>query len=506
VEIPSTRPQRPLDWPDSVMRLRAVFAPNDEVFLVGGAVRDALLHRPLHDIDLAVPGDGRPVARSIANRFRGAYYPLDPDRGVGRAIITLDDTPLVVDAAQYRGPDLVTDLWMRDFTVNAMAVNLTGDLQAVIDPTGGLADLEHHVLRRCTPDSISSDPARILRAIRASIALKLRIEPETRDDLHRFAERLSTISVERVRDEFFHILNTAQPHLALDMLQRLGLLVHIVPEAQSLMNVEQSPPHQADVWQHTLDTVEHLNNILSIIDKPTDDNLTANIQLGAIAFALSNLRDQLQGHLGKQWANGRTHRTLLLFAALMHDIGKPATRQIDDTGRIRFFDHERVGATLAYERAMALRLSHNEAVRIQQIVQNHMRPLGLSTGPTMPTRRAIYRFWRDTESAGIDICLLSLADYLATYGVMLDTHAWLRYVELIRTLLDTCFSQYAENAAQPSLLDGRQIIERFGLKPGPQIGNILEHLREAQAIGEISTTEEALNWVQRFLSNSHNEE
>src|SRR5690554_2597074 len=186
-------PRRPLLWHPSVEALREAIPPSHEVYIVGGTPRDALLHRPIRDIDLVTPADGRALARIIANAFSGAYYPLDAERGVGRAIITWEGAPLTVDVAQFRGPDLEADLRDRDFTINALAVPLHGDLDRVIDPLGGLADLEQRRLRRCSPESILGDPARALRAVRASITFGLMIEPETKADLKAVAPRLGEV-------------------------------------------------------------------------------------------------------------------------------------------------------------------------------------------------------------------------------------------------------------------------------------------------------------------------
>jgi len=141
-------PRRPLIWHPFVEALREAVPARFNAYLVGGTVRDAYLGRPIHDVDLATPGDGRPLARAIADAFAGDYYPLDAERGIGRAIVRWDSERLIVDVAQFRGEDLLADLRGRDFTVNAMAVPLHGDLGHVIDPLGGLADLDLKRLRR----------------------------------------------------------------------------------------------------------------------------------------------------------------------------------------------------------------------------------------------------------------------------------------------------------------------------------------------------------------------
>lgn len=492
-------PPHPLFWHPGIEAIQNATPPGTEVYIVGGAVRDAFLHLPLHDIDLVTPEDGRLLARHIANAFDGAYYPLDTSRGVGRAIITWNAERLIVDVAQLRGPDLLTDLQKRDFTLNAMAVHLTGDLQTIIDPVGGLEDLQARRLRQCSHDSVASDPVRALRAIRASLTYNLTIEPTTRQAIKTYAPALADASPERIRDEFFHILDSKRPSAALRALQHLGLLQYIIPEVNAMQDIRQGSPHQHELWEHTLLTVERLHLLIQVINHQVDDNLAANLQAGMLVFMLGSVGVPLEEHLTQKWPNHRPHLALLILAALLHDAGKPATRSIDTDGRTHFLHHERVSAQLAEQRAYALRLSSEEATRLARIVQHHMRPHWLSAEATGPSRRAIYRFWRDTGPAGVDICLLAMADYLATYGTALEPRAWAHYVNIIRTLLEAYYLHRDTRVAPRPLLKGKHLIQRLKLEPGPLVGEILEHIREAQAAGEISTRQEALDLAQRFL-------
>lgn len=492
-------PNRLLLWSPAVDAVCEAVPHDVEAYLVGGAVRDAYLHRPIHDIDLATPGDGGPVARRIANALGGHYYSLDVERGVGRALVPWEGGQMVVDVAQFRGPDLLADLRLRDFTINALAMPVRGERNRVIDPLGGMADLERKVLRRCGPESIASDPVRGLRAVRASVQYGLRIEPETQADMRAHARQLAETSPERVRDEFFQMLGSAKPGAALAAAARLGLLSPIIPELDALPAIEQTAPHQYDVWWHTLRTVERLDDLLRIVGPHRDLRNTSNIGYGAVAIALSHLRPQLSEHLSVTWANGRPHRTLLLLAALLHDTGKAQTREVDDEGRAHFYGHEKVSRVITTGVGERLRLSRDEIARLATITGHHMRPHWLADADHV-SARAIYRFWRDTGVAGVDVCLLGLADYLATVGSALDQGEWLAYVETQQQLLNRYFLEYEQSVAPPPLLSGDQLMRAFDLRPGPEIGAILEGLREAQATGEIASHEDALAWVRRYLN------
>jgi len=497
VAIEPTTPPRPLIWPETLHILQDILrnvAP--DVYVVGGAVRDAYLQRPLHDIDLITPLDGRPIARKIANEFQGAYYPLDNERRVGRALVTVNEQELIIDVAQFRGQDLLTDLKDRDFTVNAMAVKLHNNLQAVYDPLNGLSDLDTKQLRLCDPSAIENDPVRSLRAIRMCAVLGLRLTAETREAIARHASLLAQSSVERVRDEFLAILDTPKPGTAIRVMSHLGLLRFVVPELIELVGITQAPPHRYDVWEHTLKTVDWLDKI----SRTFIGNFRAESspQVGMVSFALHHVREKIQEHNGKRWPNDRTHHALLLFAALMHDVGKATTRSSTDK-HVQFHGHEKVGAEITMHRAQQLRLSNEEIHFLTTVVQNHMRPLWLFREKDV-SKRAVFRFWRDSGEAGVDVCQLSMADYLATVGPFLDTASWVAFLDLQRKLLESFFQHYETDVAPPPLLTGRQLLDELNMSPGPLVGEILERIVEAQVAGEIKTSAEALEWARRYVA------
>lgn len=481
-----------LIWPPLLEEIRAL-APRfgSPVYLVGGAVRDAYMKRPIHDLDFVTAADGRGVARLIANKLHGAYYPLDAERDVGRAIIDYGGERYEIDVARFRGQTLADDLSARDFTVNAMAIPLDGDPNAIIDPLGGMKDIKAKRLRRCSPDAISSDPIRALRAVRQSNALKLMIEPETREDIRHSATGLMQASVERVRDEFMKTLDGPQPQAAIRALDSLGLLQQIVPEVVAMRGVTQSAPHIFDVWEHTLKVIEALSRVLAVISPERTDETAADGSYGMIVYRLDRYRPRLQEHLTHDWPVGRTHRALLMLSALLHDCGKPATRTVDEHGTIHFYRHEIVGADMAEARATALRLSNDEVNRVTTIVRNHMRPMHLDRAGTV-SRRALYRFWNAAGVAGLDVCVLTQADYLGIYGVTIQLPDWLAFLEIVATLLEGYFNQYSEVVAPSALLSGSDLIQALDLTPGPVVGKLLRLINEAHAVGEISTVEEAL--------------
>jgi tRNA nucleotidyltransferase/poly(A) polymerase len=501
-EIPTVTyiPAASLPFSSSPLLARLVDTLSEKavVYAVGGVVRDALLGRLSHDWDFAVSGSALPLARRVADQLGGAYFPMDVEHDTARIILIEDDGSRInLDFAGLRGGNLETDLRARDFTVNAMAVDVRQP-DALLDPLGGLDDLRAKCLRACTPTSMSDDPIRVLRGVRQAAALGFHIDPDTRRLMREAVPGLPNVSPERRRDEIFKILDGRQPATCLRALEMLDVLPHTLPELSALKGVQQSPPHTADVWTHTLNVVTALEEILTALAPDYDPDKANNLMMGLLVLRLGRFRQALGEHFATQLNTDRTLRPLLFLAALYHDAAKPATRTQDDDGRIRFFEHDQRGAELIFKRAMALRLSNPEVDRIKLIVRHHMRPLLLMQAG-MPTARSCYRFFRETGAAGVDICLLSLADTLGTYGTTLSQIAWAAQLDVIRSLLEAWWERPEQVVSPPALLNGNDLIRQFALSPGPQIGQLLEAVREAQAAGEISTLDEALDLVKHML-------
>ncbi|MEO1288592.1 MAG: hypothetical protein AAFV93_12555 [Chloroflexota bacterium] len=250
---------RNLLWSDIILDIQDVLLTlnfTEPLYIVGGAVRDAFLHLPIKDIDIAVPSKSIQSARKIANAFEGDIYVMDDERGVARVLIETTEGQLTIDVAAFRGDNLEQDILGRDFTINAMAVDLLGDLQLLIDPLNGEADATQKVIRRCTPASIKDDPIRALRAVRQSTQLKLRIEPETIKDVRQYGNNLLNTSPERVRDELFKILGLKRAPVALKVLDALGFLQLIIPELEALKDKTLPSPHVFDAWKQAIESVE----------------------------------------------------------------------------------------------------------------------------------------------------------------------------------------------------------------------------------------------------------
>jgi putative nucleotidyltransferase with HDIG domain len=462
------------------------------VYLVGGGVRDAVLGKYSNDLDFAVSSGGIEIAKTVAAALKGHFYPLDYERDYGRVIVLPDNGDrLLLDFTPFQGGDLETDLRGRDFTMNALAVDVRQP-EKLLDPLGGLSDLHSKTLRACSPGAISSDPIRILRAIRFAASFELMISEETRQFIRQATPKLVDISAERLRDEIFRILGGPKPGAALRVLDTLGATTYILPELLSLKGVKQPPPHIYDVWDHSLKILDNLEIVLGVLATDSDPENYANLHFGAMSVQLGRFREKINAHLAARLVPDRSRRSLFFLASLYHDIGKPRTQTIDEFNRIQFLGHEKTGAELVSQRGHRLKLSSAEIDHLIRIVSNHMRPLWLAESGKLPSRRSIYRFFRSAGDAGVEVCLLSLADTTAIFGPGLPPERWSRLLEVVRILLLTWWEGPFDVVRPEPLVNGRELISEFGLAPGPLIGRVLEALREAQAAGEINSRIEAL--------------
>ena len=361
------------DSPAIVTELVKFFSAQDcAVFLVGGYLRDSLLGRAGGDLDVAVSCDPQTLAHRLAKELGGTYVPLSPQRGVARIVLpppppaspALPGLPdhagsctgmdggindaLVIDVDGISST-IEDDLARRDFTVNAMALPLaywtSGQWrEQVIDPYNGIRDLAEKRVRVVSSSVFRDDPGRLLRAVRLAGQLGFRLEPDTAGLIRAEAFQINRVSGERVRDELLAILAGDGARGQLEALDRLGLLCRVIPELALTKGVDQPKYHYWDVWGHLLHSVE------------AAELVTKGHQNSAI-YTLVPWTLGLAEHFSEKVSNGHTRRTILKLTALLHDIAKPQTKGIDETGRTRFLGHSELGAEMVAIRLTELRLS-----------------------------------------------------------------------------------------------------------------------------------------------------
>jgi tRNA nucleotidyltransferase/poly(A) polymerase len=253
------------------------------------------------------------------------------------------------------------------------------------------------------------------------------------------------------------------------------------------------------MFEHTLFVLGALERIIDEGVQHEDEAVGIVDGTGAPAFVwgdmkrtLADFQVKLATHLIWPLGDERPALVSLKLAALLHDCAKPQTKTCDDDGRAHFYGHDDAGAPIAAERVRALRFNNAEVERVRVIVAHHMRPQQLADAESGVTRRAAYRYFRDTREAGVDVVLLALADHIATHGPDVQPERWARRIEAASKLLAEYWTRLAKDVAPTLLVSGDDLMAELGLPPGKRIGELLEAIREAQAAGEVATREEAL--------------
>jgi len=345
------------------------------------------------------------------------------------------------------------------------------------------------VIRAVAQTAFESDGARLLRAVRLAAELGFSIDNNTEALIRRYSHLIASVAGERVREELLRLLAIPRAEQLLPYLDKLELLTVIIPELARTKEIKQPKEHFWDVFDHSLKTVVAVDFLL----KQGAWEYASEEVLAAAPWSAV-----LNRHFELEVSRGSTRRLLIKLAALLHDIAKPQTKAIDASGRMRFLGHAKEGAAIAASILERLRFTTKEIKLVEIMVRYHLRP-GQMSHNELPSRRAIYRYFRDTGEAGIDIIFLSLADHLATRGPRLNLAHWRGHTQMVDYVLAQHFEQ--ESLVAPSkLIDGHDLINIFGISPGPKIGEFLEAVREAQASGELTTKEEALSYIQKQLA------
>ncbi|MDE2141096.1 MAG: HD domain-containing protein [Elusimicrobia bacterium] len=479
------------------------------VYLVGGAIRDVSLGRSVTDLDLAAAG-ARTLAAAIARAFKGTLVTLDPDNAVYRLVLppARGRGLRQIDVAEIVGRDIGEDLARRDFTVNAVALELTPALKGAIpeaqllDPRGGLADLARGVLRVESDKPFSDDPLRLLRAFRIAAQTGLMIEPATLALIHKHRRRARDPAGERVQAELLALLAVPGSSASLRAMDDCGLLTALFEDLEPARRCAEDYYGPGGVMKHSLDVCARTDFLLSNFRKIYPD-----------------LSRNFEEHLAARSSGGVPERAVLMLAALLHDVSKPETARTVD-GRLRFFEHDTRGATRADKILRDLRFSREHIQTVAEIVRHHLRPGHLASSGDPVTDKAIYRFFRDLGERApglLVVCWGDHASYMpevrlkrllsAACGAPRraaparlrteEARKTVRHLQLVSLLLRRYFDQ--DRAPVPArLLDGSEVMKALNIPPGPKVGDILERLREAQAEGEVRDRTQALAFVARL--------
>lgn len=439
-------------------------ASGTRVYLVGGAIRDLLLGREVKDLDFVLPNGSIQLAKAVSRRLHGSVYTLDDARHSARVILRQrEKDEKILDFTSFIGENLEQDLRQRDFTINAMAVSLDQP-ELLIDPLGGEADLQARELRLCGPDSLITDPIRVLRGVRLVSSYDLGYGTEITETMRVAIKKLGAVSGERIRDELFKCLAVLDFMPAAQLLGDFGVLDQL---RLLTFGVDPVSPYLKPTETGALASLNRTINKLDcsqLEPQPHDDPAFSHWQ----AYQ-TMLDEHLQG--------GRKRRHLLLLCSIMLHI-HPAF-DAGTTGDIKLNTEK-----FAEQISQALLIGHIEKSYFKAVSGGFLRLAELNRQE--PGKLDYYRFFRNFGVYGLDSALLALAETESRPPRLLFS------AQTCREIFRIWFTENDQTIDPPRLVDGNLLQQELGLKPGSQIGSLLEAIREQQVLGNIHSVEQAI--------------
>ena len=459
-----------------------------QLYLVGGFIRDILLGRSSKDVDF-VALRAPELAHLLATETGTRLALIDRKFGTIRLIpppLTNDLSDVYqIDLSPLRGSSIAEDLKQRDFTVNALAVELSAwqsdTTIDLIDPLGGLSHFRARRLHLCSPHSIGDDPLRILRAYRLAATHDFTLEGHAQERIGGMRHGLNRVAVERIRDELVLMLSTANSATILRVLDDDNVLELMMPECEPMRNCSQNDYHHQNVWQHSLAALEVLESFLASPEE-----------------LLGGYADEALPILAQRIAGERTREIMLKLGVLLHDIGKPNCRTVDENGVTHFTGHEVTGARLAGSLCARFCFSNKEIDFVRQLIHQQMRvvhPFSLKR----TSRKALSHLFILGPELFWPLLFLFGSDYLAAKDPRSRKTEIGPLCQQINRWLDFYHKQLKPKEKEPPLVRGHELMNRLNLSPGPTVGKLLHTLAELQWEGRINSREEALQQAAQLL-------
>jgi tRNA nucleotidyltransferase/poly(A) polymerase len=450
-----------------------IFPKAPGAFIVGGSIRDLLCGRAPVDYDVAVLGDPVKFARQIASSINGRMVEIGKP---GQMIIRVVSEKHIIDVSSLKEASIEKDLQSRDFTINAMAYDLSSN--RLIDPVGAQRDLKNKTIRMVSKGIFKRDPVRLLRAYRIAAEFQFEIESQTKAAIQMHASLIQQSAGERVRAEFFRMLQCAVSHPYLSQMADSALLFAFLPELLALKQCRQNRHHQFNVFDHTLHAFSHLEGLLGSNQKL----LIAGGQPAARQIA-------------------ETQIALLKFSILLHDVAKPAAQTMNRDGKRHFYAHERQSAQMAATICQRLKCSNRDTDKIYFLVRHHVRPRFLFTalheqkaGP-----RAVTRFFMKCAEHIPDLLIIAAADMLGKEAQPNERST--AFTAFLNQLLVDFENDFKPRTSTPRLITGHDLTAEFGLEPSPLYKKILTRVEEERLSRSDMTRQEAFNLVKKLIGN-----
>jgi tRNA nucleotidyltransferase/poly(A) polymerase len=449
-----------------------IFPQTPGAYIVGGSIRDLICGRSPADYDIAVLGDAVKFARQIESSTNGRMVELGKP---GQMIIRVVSEKNIIDISGIQKASIEKDLLARDFTINAMAYDLSSN--QLIDPLGAKRDLKRKTVRMVSKDIFKRDPVRLLRAYRIAAEFQFEIEPQTKAAIRKHAALIQQSAVERVRTEFFKMLQCTGSHSYLSQMANSTLLFEFLPELAALKECRQNQYHQFNVFDHTLQAFFHLEGLLGSKRKL----LNAGGEPAAHRIAEPQI-------------------PLLKFSILLHDLAKPTVQTMDRNGKRHFYGHEHQSSRMAEAVCQRLKCSRRDTDKIRFLVRHHARPRFLFTalhehkaGP-----RAVTRFFMKCAEYIPDLFIIAAADMLGKEADLSERST--AFLAFLNQLMIDFEANFTSRKSGPRLITGHDLSAEFGLAPSPLYKKILSRVEEERLSRSDMTRQEALALVRKLIS------
>ena len=440
----------------------------NEGYLVGGSVRDALMGKSFVDRDIAIK-NAEAFARKLADKFNATFIELDPENKIYRLV--LEDKINYLDISEIQGVNIEDDLERRDFTMNAIAIDLANG--KIIDPYNGQADIKTKVIRHIKESNFTDDPLRILRAFRFASTTGFELSEGSKACIEKYKHLLFTPAKERINYELMKLFGGDKCSKTLLVMDEFGILEELFPYVKEMKKVPPNTHHHLDLFHHVVETVRNIEEIYK------NANKAEKIHLDTIDFG------------------GFPRINHLKLAGFLHDIGKFSTWTIEESGRHRFIKHDDVGAKMCVPFLREIKFSKKQIEYISLMIKNHIYPSNVIEAPDL-NEKVMMRYIRKMEVNVIDNIILAKADRLSARGEAITEEIVQKNLDGLNTLLNFYLEKRETMKPLPKLLDGIEIMKIKGIQQSPELGKIINALKEAQINGDVTTKENAIEFIKSF--------
>ena len=443
---------------------------DNEIYLVGGAVRDFVMGKDTFDRDLIICDEGaKEFSQKLADKLNAVFVPLDEVNKIYRLV--LEDKQNYIDITNPIENSLIKDLERRDLSINAVAVNLK--TQEIVDPYNGLSDIKNKQINAIKEVNFTDDPLRLLRIFRFKSTLGFEVSTELKNIVKKYSDLISKPAIERVIYELVKLFGGKNAHEALLLMDECGLLDKIFPFVSELKQVPPNSHHHLDLFHHSVETVKQ------------------------IQILYDNSSDEIKGHLDSVDFGGFSRLAHLKLAGFMHDIGKFSTWAIIE-GRHRFIKHDDVGAKIAEKFLKDMHFSNKQILYLKDMIKYHIYPSSVMASSEI-TDKIMMRFVRKMTDNSIDVIILAMADRLSAQGPEITADIIKKNINSLQRLMNFYLDNVDTLKPLPVLLDGNEIMQILKIKPSQELGQIITKLHEAQLDGVVTTHAQAVDFVKNIF-------